>query len=133
MKYLLDTNTCVYFLNRSYPKLCDRILRAGPARLAVSALTVAELAFSAAKSKNTLKNRNRIEVFTDEVRVEPFAHEMATCFGDLKGELSRTGKKIGDFDLAIAAVAMVRGYVVVTQDADFRKIASLKTEDWTAV
>jgi tRNA(fMet)-specific endonuclease VapC len=133
MKYLLDTNTCVYFFNQTYPNLTKRLVREGPLRLAVSALSIAELAFGAEKSRRPAANRKRIEAFTDEVLVESFVHETALRFGELKSQLSRSGKKVGDFDLAIAAAAIVGGYTVVTHDADFDKVPGLKTEDWTAL
>jgi tRNA(fMet)-specific endonuclease VapC len=100
-------------------------------RLSVSALSIAELEFGAAKSARVLANQKRIEAFTEEVPVEPFGLEMSQCFGVLKSKLARTGKKIGDFDVAIAAVAIVRGYIVVTHDGDFKKIPELRTEDWS--
>lgn len=131
MKYLLDTNTCVYFFNQTYPRLTNRLLQEGPLRLVVSALTIGELAFGAEKSKHAAANRKRIQAFTDEVPVEPFTHEMALRFGELKSQVARAGRRIGDFDVAIAAVALARGYTVVTHDVDFDKIPGLAIEDWT--
>jgi tRNA(fMet)-specific endonuclease VapC len=133
MKYLLDTNTCVYFFNQTHPRLTQRLLREGPLRLAVSTLTIGELAFGAEKSGRATANRKRIQAFTDEVPVEPFVHDMALRFGEIKSQAVRSGRKVGDFDLAIAAVALVRGYTVVTHDVDFDRIPGLRTEDWTSL
>jgi tRNA(fMet)-specific endonuclease VapC len=131
MKYLLDTNACIYFLNGTYPALAERLLVAGPAALAVSAMTVAELHFGAARSRRAKANLMRVRAFLSEVRSEPFNDGPAERFGALKAQLLGRGRSIADFDLAIAATALVGGYTVVTSESDLRGIPGLLVEDWT--
>jgi tRNA(fMet)-specific endonuclease VapC len=130
MKYLLDTNTCIYLLNGTHPKLASRTLSTGPARIALSVMTVAELEFGAARSRKAIANQRRVDAFVDEIQVVPFNADAARTFGELKAKLVSAGKKVGDFDVAIAACAMMLDYVVVSHDADFKKIPGVRIEDW---
>jgi tRNA(fMet)-specific endonuclease VapC len=132
MKYLLDTNTCIYFLNQRYPKLTQKLLRVGRARICVSALTIAELEYGAANSTRVEANQARIECFANEVQIVDFDLSMARLFGTLKAKIKQAGRRIGEFDLAIAASAITTNTTVVTHDADFQKVPGLITEDWTS-
>jgi tRNA(fMet)-specific endonuclease VapC len=132
MKWLLDTNACIHFLNATSQVLVDRIIAAGPDGLAVSALTVAELHFGAARSKRAKANTGRVEALTAELRVEPFTTECGVAFGRLKAKALEAGKVVADFDLGIAATAITGGYTVVSSDADFRRIPGLHVEDWAS-
>ncbi len=51
MIYLLDTNTCIYFLNRSSEKIISQFKRFSPSEINLSSITVAELFYGAEKSK----------------------------------------------------------------------------------
>ena len=64
--FLLDTNACIHFLNGTHPSLSRRVLASGPDLLAVSALTVAELEFGAARSSRPRANRERLAKFFRE-------------------------------------------------------------------
>ena len=131
MRYLLDTNACIQFLNGTHAPLVARILEEGPANLAVSALSAGELQFGAARSSRPKQNAARVDAFLRELSVVPFAHGDSTRFGRLKAAGASRGVKVGDFDVAIAATAIGLGLVVVTNDGDFGRIEGLATEDWT--
>jgi len=132
VKYLLDTNTCIYYLNGSHPKIVERILRLGPAPLAVSSLTVAELYFGAARSARSEANRRRVALFASELTNLLFDNECAAHFGRLKAGTVGSATPVPDFDLAIAATALAHGRTVVTNDRHFTLIAGLVLEDWLA-
>jgi tRNA(fMet)-specific endonuclease VapC len=131
MKYLLDTNACVYFLNNSHPKLTQKLLRVGRGKISVSILTIAELEYGAANSARPEENRSKIDCFTDELEIVAFDSAMARQFGAIKRALKQLGRRIGEFDIAIAASALAEGRIVVTHDVDFQNVEGLKTEDWT--
>ena len=61
-------------------------------------------------------------------QVLPFDQRSAHGFDSL-----RAGKvRIGTFDLRIAAIALSRGFTILSRNiVDFRKVPSLKAEDWT--
>jgi tRNA(fMet)-specific endonuclease VapC len=55
---------------------------------------------------------------------------VSTTFGALKARLERAGKRIDDFDVAIAAHALASSCVLVTADGDMIRIEGLIVEDW---
>lgn len=131
MTFLLDTNICIQYLNRRHPEVTRRIAAAGPDRLVVSSLTVAELHFGAARSGRPEANRERLTVFLDELRSVSFDDRCGERFGRLKAERLAVGRPIPDFDLAMAATALVHGYGVVSSDRHLSSLPGVMVEDWT--
>lgn len=132
MSHLLDTNACIHFLNGSRPALVERVLAAGPQHVVVSALSVAELEFGAARSSRPAANAERLRAFLREIHVEPFHEGCSPIFGQIKAALVGAGTPIADLDIAIAATAMAMGMTVVTDDGDFSRIAGLRVENWSS-
>ena len=63
-----------------------------------------------------------------QARVAPFDNAAAAEFESLRGPRMR----IGTMDLRIAAIAIARGYTVLSRNlVDFRKMPGLSVEDWT--
>jgi tRNA(fMet)-specific endonuclease VapC len=55
-------------------------------------------------------------------------------FGSIKAVLEREGRRIEDFDAAIAAHALAEDAVLVTADLrDMTRVPGLKVEDWASV
>ena len=131
MKFLLDTNACIHFLNGTSDRLVQRILDAGPGKTAISSITLAELHFGAARSGKPDANLNRVETFAEEFVCYPFDDECAARFGRIKAETLAAGRPTPDFDLAISAVAMTHGLTVVTADRHFAEVPGLTSADWT--
>lgn len=132
MTFLLDTNTCIDYLNQRHPEVTRRIVAAGPDRLAVSSLTVAELHFGAERSGRPDANRERLGVFLGELRSVPFDDRCGESFGRLKAERWAAGRPLPDFDLAIAATAIVQGFTLVSSDRHIRSLSGVVVEDWRA-
>ncbi len=128
--FLLDTNTCIYYLNGSHLELTRSILAAGPDQLAISALTVAELRFGAARSSRPEANRERLGTFFRELTILPFDRLCGEHFGRLKAELFSRGRPIPDFDVAIAATAIATGRTLVSADGHMEEIDDLQRENW---
>ena len=131
MKFLLDTNACIHFLNGDSDLLAQRILEAGPGKIAISSITLAELHFGAARSKRAETNLERVESFAEELVSYPFDDECASRFGHIKAEMLSAGRPTPDFDLAISAIAMTHGLTIVTADRHFAKVPGLVSVDWT--
>jgi predicted nucleic acid-binding protein len=52
-------------------------------------------------------------------------------FASLKTEMEATGKRVDDFDLVIAATAIVQGCRLVTNnERHFRGVPGLEIENW---
>jgi tRNA(fMet)-specific endonuclease VapC len=130
--FLLDTNACIHFLNGTHPSLSRRVLASGPDLLAVSALTVAELEFGAARSSRPRANRERLAKFFRELTVLPFDAHCGAHFGRLKAELLNRGRPIPDFDIGIAATAAATGRTLVSGDGHMKEIPGLPLENWLA-
>lgn len=129
MKYLLDTNAWIHFLNGT-PRLVERVLSEGPQSLAVSTLSLAELQYGAARSSRPKSNLARIAGLRAELHVEPFSEDCAAMFGRIKADLMKRGKPIADFDIGIAATALVLRLTVVTDDSDLKQVHGLEVENW---
>ncbi len=131
MKYLLDTNICIYIINERPARVLERFKRFAVGDLGVSSITVAELAFGVAKSRSA-RNRSALEAFLLPLNVAPFDLIAAFAYGDLRAELERRGEPIGALDMQIAAHALCLGVTVVTNnEREFRKVPGLKLDNWT--
>ena len=132
MRYLLDTDTCVFCL-RGREVARERVRAVGAAAIAVSAITLAELRYGASCSVQREANHQAIDDFISGIAVLDMDSAVAAVFGDLKSQLRQQGMLIEDFDLAIAATALVYDLVVVTNnEKHFSRIAELRLENWVA-
>ena len=133
MKYLLDTNACVDYLSGRYPAVIARLQRAGPADLGLSAVVVAELRYGADRSARPKDNHARIDALVAEIPSLEFDLESAAAYGRLRTRLEAKGTPIGPNDMLIAAQALSRNLVVVTDNVrEFRRVRGLKVENWRA-
>lgn len=131
MKFLLDTNTCVYALNQSDPGLADRLRAARRSDLFVSSLTVGELLFGARRSARSVENAKRVARFVSPLRELQFDRLAAEAYASLRAELAEAGLQFGPVDMLIAATALAHGLTVVTNNVrEFKRAAGLKIENW---
>ena len=131
--YLLDTNICIYFLKNKYPALTERLLSCHPSELMISAVTVFELEYGAAKSNWGDKTRNKLAMFLAPFTILPFTADDAIAAGKIRCHLEKCGIPIGPYDVQIAAQAFSRNLTVITHNvSEFSRVPSLKVEDWVA-
>ncbi len=130
MTYLLDTDTCVFWL-RGHVSVRDRLIEAREHGVYMSVITEAELRFGAASSSRPDANHEAIDRFAIEVASVGIDAPVATRFGAIKAELRRQGTPLADFDLLIAATALSRDLTLVTNNtAHFTRIPDLRLENW---
>lgn len=129
--YVLDTNIVIARL-KGHPGVAQRLRALHPEDVVIAAPTLAELRFGAGCSQQAAANIARLHRFADSVRTLPFDEHAALRFGALKAHLRGRGIAKSDFDLAIAAIALEQGGVVVSHDAAFHdgNIPGLQAEDW---
>jgi tRNA(fMet)-specific endonuclease VapC len=133
MKYLLDTNTCIRYINGRAPQIRDRMRTVSDADIAVSAVTQGEMYTGSAKSQTPQRSRARQDAFFIRFASLPFDEAAADAFGRIRACLEQAGTPIGPYDMQIAATAMVHGLIVVTHNtAEFSRIDGLQIEDWEA-
>jgi len=131
VRYVLDTNTCIYAL-KLQGRVVDTMRRHAPDDLAVTIVTVAELWFGARKSARPAATRREIDAFLDPLAVFPFDHAAAEAYAELRlAPSERAGRPIGERDLLIASIASARGLTVVTHNlSEFARVPRLRSEDW---
>ena len=131
MRYLLDTNVCVDYLNGRFPSVVRRIQRARPEELATSSVVAAELRYGAEKSRQPARNHARLDLLLAEIAVLDFDLPAAAAYGALRTRLEAGGHPIGAHDLLIAAQAIAAGLVLVTDNVrEFARVKGLATENW---
>ena len=131
MKYLLDTNICIYALKSRPPEVLVRLRAVGLAKLTVSVITVLELRQGAEGSRQAAATHARLDLFLGPMELLAFSVEDALTGARLRADLSRRGRPIGDLDSLIAAQALARGLILVTNnEREFERVAGLKIENW---
>ncbi len=132
MNYLIDTDICIYIMNKRPPSVIKRFKQFKPGEIGVSAITVSELQFGVSKSVHKEKNRQRLEDFLAPFEILPYDEAAAKKYGDIRAELEKRGRLIGPLDLLIAAHAMSLDLTLVTNnESEFGRIKKLKMENWT--
>lgn len=111
MKYLLDTNTIVRFLNGRAPNVRIRVNATPPGDLGVSSIVVAELRYGAAKSANQTAVLSVQDQFLGLVGLVPFDQSSADAYGTIRAHLEQQGTPIGANDLLIGATALAHNLI----------------------
>jgi tRNA(fMet)-specific endonuclease VapC len=130
VKYLLDTDTCIYALKQRAAVL-ERLLATSRADVAISVITEAELRMGAAKSSAPVKTLRLVENFVRPLSIIDFTSSDAVSYANVRAKLERAGAPIGPFDGLIAAQALGRKLILVSNDErEFGRVAGLRLENW---
>jgi len=131
MTYLLDTNTCIYVINKKPSSAVRKIQTKQPEQVAISSITIAELEYGVARSEHPERNRVALMEFLMPFTILDFDHEAATIYGVIRSSLDKVGKPIGPMDLLLAAQARARNMVLVTNNLkEFKRVEGLRLENW---
>lgn len=131
MTYLLDTNTCINYLNGKSEKIRNNLESKQPEEIMVCAVVKAELFYGALKSGRPEENLEKVHKFLDRFVSLPFDDTTAEKYGEIRVDLEKAGTPIGPNDLLIAAIAAVNNSILVTHNTrEFRRVRKLKIEDW---
>ena len=131
MKYLLDTNICVFALRDKQRVVADRIRQHANDGIAISTVTVAELRYGADKSSQPDANHDKISKFLMPFPIVDFDSGAADAYGAIRADLERRGQLIGSLDMLLAAHAVSRGLIFVTHNtSEFQRVVGLAIEDW---
>lgn len=131
MKYLLDTNTCICYLNGRSPRLKAKIVACPVADMAVCSVVKAELYFGAEKSRDPTKARVEQDAFLDRFTSLTFDDAAASIYGYVRAALTSSGRLIGPNDLLIACIALSSNSILVTNNTgEFARVPNLRFEDW---
>ena len=105
MKWLLDTDTVIYYMNQ-LPAVVGRVEETRVADRYLSLITVGELFFGIFRSKQVERNLSRYRRFCAGMKLLPFTPALAERFGAVKADLASRGEIVADHDLWIAAHAL---------------------------
>ncbi len=130
MNYLLDTDTCIGWLNRRRPELLHRLEQTDAGRLTLCSVVRAELLVGALKSARRDENLDRLARFFTYFPSLAFDDHAADFYSRIRAELERRGTPIGGNDLMIAAIARSHDLILVTHNtAEFGRVPDLTIED----
>ena len=130
--YLLDTDTVIYALKGPPDVMRNLALHAGDP-LGVSVITLMELYYGAFRSRQVAGNLAKVRALEKAVRVWDLEADAAEVFGALKAQLESDGNRLDDFDLGIAACALVHNLTLVSRSgAHFARVRGLRLDDWCA-
>ena len=130
MKYLLDTNICIYIINERPVQVMARFRQERIGEIGVSSLTTAELAYGVEKS-GSARNRQALEKFLAPLEIVAFAETAFRHYGRLRADLEQRGLLIGSMDMLIAAHALALNAILVTNNTrEFERVSGLHLENW---
>jgi tRNA(fMet)-specific endonuclease VapC len=131
MKYLLDTNTCIRFLNGRSPLVFERLSQVLESELTVCSIVKMELRYGALRSVNAERALAEQARFLDRFVSLPFDDSAHVMAARIRADLAHKGTPIGPYDLLIAAISLANDLILVTHNMrEFSRVVGLKTEDW---
>ena len=132
MKFLLDTDTCIYALKQN-PAVLKHLLAHSREDIAVSVITEAELRTGAAKSTSSAKTLRLVENFLRPLGIIEFTSNDAASYAQVRAKLERAGTPIDPLDTLIAAQAVARKLALVSNnEREFSRVAGRRIENWAS-
>ena len=129
--YIVDSNTCIYFMNGKYQSVREKFLSISPKDIKISSVVKGELLLGAFKSQTREQTTKKVEKFLKPFDVLDFSDGMAYDYAEIRSILEKSGNPIGANDLLIAATALNKKAILVTHNTDeFSRIQGLDIEDW---
>ena len=130
MKYLLDTNTLIYYF-KGLGNVKERLLVCQPSEIVLSSVVYYELQVGILKSTSPQKRIAQLAILKNQVSWVDFDEKSAEATAQIRVELERMGKPIGSYDVQIAGMAMANDLLLVTHNTgEFGRVSGLKLEDW---
>ena len=131
MKYLIDTNICIYIVNKRPAVVIEKFKQFELGEISISTITVSELQYGVAKSTHREINENRLQEFLSPFEILAYDQTAASVYGDIRLQLEKHGQPIGPLDLLIAAQAISQDLILITNnEKEFKRIKALKVENW---
>jgi len=131
MRYMLDTNICIYVIKHKPETVFQKLQNINPEDVCISSVTYAELVHGVEKSAAVEKNRLALSMLLANMEILDFDVDAADCYGKIRAALEKKGTPIGPLDMMIAAHAQSLGYTVVTNNVkEFSRVSALQIENW---
>lgn len=131
MKIMLDTNICIYAIKNNPAEIREELAKYTPGDIGISVITAAELWYGVEKSAAREKNQTALEAFLLPLDIVPFDTDASICYGQIRAYLEKSGMVIGPLDMLIAAQAVCRKILLVTNNMrEFKRIPKLECTSW---
>jgi tRNA(fMet)-specific endonuclease VapC len=131
MKYMLDTNTCIYIIKRKPQAVVERFLRIEISQIGISSITLSELMYGVSESTKPEQNQMALTQFMAPLEILPYGDDAAQYYGELSVHLEKKGTPIGSLDMLIAAHALSTACTLITHnEKEFTRIPNLEIENW---
>jgi tRNA(fMet)-specific endonuclease VapC len=132
MRYMLDTNICIYLIKQKPEKVLRQFKAHSVGEIGISSITLAELRYGVERSQQVQKNRQALEEFILPLEIAAFDEAAADVYGNMRAGLEQAGTPVGSMDMLIGALALSLGVTLVTNNLrEFKKIKNLKVVDWS--
>lgn len=132
MKFMLDTNICIFLIKKKSPDILRHIKKYSAGDIGISSITLAELEYGVEKSKHVERNRPALNEFILPLEIAPFDEKAAETYGYIRAMLEKKRVPIGSMDMLIGAHALSLGVTLVTNNVkELNRIKGLKIVDWT--
>lgn len=131
MRYMLDTNICIYSIKHKPEQVFLRLQEHDPSDICISSVTYADLVHGVEKSQAVEKNRLALALLLANIEILNFDATAAESYGKIRADLEKQGTPIGPLDMMIAGHAKSLNYTIVTNNTkEFNRIKGLKLENW---
>jgi tRNA(fMet)-specific endonuclease VapC len=131
MRYLLDTNICIYLIKKKPAQVLEKFQAHSVGDIGISAITIAELQYGVHKSQHIEQNQRALEQFFIPLIGIPFDEQAAATYGEIRATLEAQGTPIGALDTLIAAHALSLNVTLVTNNTrEFSRVPGLQVIDW---
>lgn len=131
MKYMLDTNICIYLMKNKDKKIINKFHNKDPKQLCISNITYSELMYGVEKSERREYNFSKLLLFLSDMNILNYDFNACEEYGAIRAELEREGNTIGANDMLIAAHAKSQDMILVTNNTkEFNRVKGLRVEDW---
>ncbi len=131
MKYLLDTNICIYLIKNHPPQVLENFRTHSLVDVAISTITVFELEYGVAKSQQQRRSEAALTKFFQPLNIVSLNGDGARKAAGIRAKLEKKGTPIGSYDLLIAGIALSHGLILVTNNVrEFERVEGLAIENW---
>ncbi len=129
--YLLDTNICIYTINKKPVEVLSKLKKKASKDIYISSITVAELEYGAEKSNYPERNKVALVEFLSLFQILYFTDGDAFYYGKIRSNLEKRSRIIGTMDMLIASQALFHDLILVTNNTkEFERIENIKLENW---
>ena len=131
MKYMLDTNICIYMIKRKPVHVIEHLQRIPISDIGLSSITLNELEYGVEKSQHKVQNKIALAQFVTPLQIPPYDDLAAKHYGEIRCDLEKRGQSIGALDLLIAAHTLSLNSTLVTNnEKEFSRVPGLKIKNW---